>query len=86
MPHFWLTYGDANRLVGAIIIEAPSVLQARTDAALRGLDAGAPFAEGHPLSTKVIASVPSAKIGRMMSGSEAAKLITLLETRRKSRR
>jgi hypothetical protein len=86
MPHFWLTYGDANTLVGAIILEAPSMLQARTDAAMRGLDGGAPFAEGHPLSAKVMASVPSTKIGRMMSGSEAAKLISLLETRRKPRR
>jgi hypothetical protein len=84
--HFWLTYGDANRLVGALIIEAPSMSQARADAALHGLDGGAPFAEGHSLSAKLMASISSTKIGRMMSGSEAAKLITLLETRRKSRR
>jgi hypothetical protein len=83
MPHFWLTYGDANRVIGAIIIEAPSMLQARTDAAASGLDAGAPFAEGHPLSAKLMASVPPAKIGRMMSASEAAKLISLLEGRRR---
>jgi hypothetical protein len=82
MPHFWLTYGDANRLIGAIIIEAPSMSQARMDAAVSGLDAGAPFAEGHPLSAKLMASVPRAKIGRMMSGSEAAK-ISLLEGRRR---
>jgi hypothetical protein len=60
MPHFWLTYGDANRVIGAIIIEAPSMPQARTDAPASGLDAGAPFAEGHPLSAKLMASVPPA--------------------------
>jgi hypothetical protein len=83
MPHFWLTYGDANRVIGAIIIEAPSMLQARTDAAVRGLDGGAPFAEGHPLSAKLMASVPATKIGRMLSGSEAVRLISLLEGRRR---
>jgi hypothetical protein len=83
MPHFWLTYGDANRVIGAIIIEAPSMLQARMDATVAGLDAGAPFAEGHPLSAKLMASVPPTKIGRMLSGSEAVRLISLLEGRRR---
>jgi hypothetical protein len=86
MAHFWLTYGDANRLIGAIIIEAPTMLQARMEATVSGLDAGAPFAEGHPLSDKLMASVPPAKIGRMMSGSEAAQLIRLLQGRRAPRR
>jgi hypothetical protein len=72
MPDFWLTYGDANRIMGAIILEAPTMLQARMDAAVRGLDRGAPFAEGHHLNVDLIASVSSTKIGRMMSGAEAA--------------
>jgi hypothetical protein len=84
MPHFWLTYGDDNKVIGAIL-DAPSLLQARIDATVAGLDAGAPFAEGHPLSAKLVASVPPAKIGRIMSGSEAAQLIRLLEGRRASR-
>jgi hypothetical protein len=46
MPHFWLTYGDASRLVGVVVMEAPSMLQARMKAAVPGIDAGAPFAEG----------------------------------------
>jgi hypothetical protein len=70
MPYFWLTYGDANRAIGAIIIEAPSMLQARTDAAVSGLDGGAPFAEGHPLSAKLMASVPPAKIGQMLDNDD----------------
>jgi hypothetical protein len=86
MAHFWLTYGDGNKVIGAIILEAPSMLQARTDAAASGLDAGAPFAEGHPLSAKLMASVPPTKIGRMMTGSEAARLIGLLEGRHRPRR
>jgi len=49
MPHFWLNYGDASRLVGVIIMDAPSMIEARRNAAVRGIDAGAPFAEGHQL-------------------------------------
>ena len=29
MSHFWLTYGSADGLVGVVIMEAPSMLQAR---------------------------------------------------------
>jgi hypothetical protein len=83
MAHFWLTYGAGNKVIGAIILEAPSMLQARMDATVAGLDAGAPFVEGHPLGAELMASIPPAKIGRMMSGSEAAKLISLLEGRRR---
>jgi hypothetical protein len=58
MPHFWLTYGDADRFVGAVIMEAPSILEARMNAAVRKIAVGLPFAEGHQLSTKLIALVP----------------------------
>jgi hypothetical protein len=86
MPHFWLTYGDANRIIGAIILEAPTMLQARMDAAVSGLDRGAPLAEGHHLSADLIASVPSTKIGQMISGAEAAQLLGLLKGRRRPQR
>jgi hypothetical protein len=52
------------------------------DAAVRGLDRGAAFAEGHHLSADLIASVPSTKIGQMISGAEAAQLLGLLKGRR----
>jgi hypothetical protein len=86
MPFFWLTYGDANRITGAIILEAPTMLQARMDAAVRGLDRGSPFAEGHHLSADLIASVPSTKVGQMISGAEAAQLLSLLKGRRRPQR
>jgi hypothetical protein len=62
------------------------MLQARMDAAVRGLDRGAPFAEGHHLSVDLIASVSLTKIGRMMSGAEAAQLLRLLKGRRRPRK
>jgi hypothetical protein len=42
MMHFWLTYREAGRLVGVVIIDAPSLFQTRLKAAVRGIDAGAP--------------------------------------------
>jgi hypothetical protein len=81
MPHFWLTYGDASRLVGVVVMEAPSMLQARMKAAVPGIDAGAPFAEGHALSAKLTASVSPTQIGRMLSRGDAAKLLARFEGR-----
>jgi xanthine dehydrogenase iron-sulfur cluster and FAD-binding subunit A len=40
MPHFWLTYGDPDRFVGVAIMEAPSLLEARMNAAVRRIAAG----------------------------------------------
>jgi hypothetical protein len=28
MPHFWMTYRDSGRLVGVVIMDAPSLIQA----------------------------------------------------------
>jgi hypothetical protein len=81
MPYFWLTYGSAGGLVGVVIMEAPSVLQARMNAAVRSIAAGAPFAEGHELSARLMASVPPTQVGRMLSGVEAGELIRRLDAR-----
>jgi hypothetical protein len=78
MPHFWLTYGDADRFVGAVIMEAPSILEARMNAAVRKIAAGVPFGEGHELSAKMLTTIPPTLIGRMVSGKEAAQLILRL--------
>jgi hypothetical protein len=83
MSHFCMSYGDARRLVGVIIMEASTLLQARINAAVRGVDAGAPFTEGHHLSANLVASVPPTQIGRMMSGAEATQLIHRLDARRR---
>jgi hypothetical protein len=82
MSYFWLTYGSADGLVGVVIMEAPSMLQARMNAAVRNIAAGAPFADGHELSARLMASVPPTQIGRMLSGAEAAELIRRLDSRR----
>jgi hypothetical protein len=38
---------DGVRLIGVVIIEAPSLIQARLKAAVSGVDGVAPFAKGH---------------------------------------
>ena len=79
MPCFLLTFGDASRPpVGAVIIQAPSMLQARMTAVVRRLAPGVPFGEGLKLTAKMMATIAPEEIGRMMSGVEAAELILRL--------
>ena len=74
MPHFLLVFGDSSQPVGVVIMEAPSMLQAHTNAVARGLAAG----EAHELSAEMMTSVPPTQIGRIMSGAEAAQMIVRL--------
>jgi hypothetical protein len=79
MPFFLLTFGDASRPpVAAVIIEAPSMFQARVTAVVRRLAPGVPFGEDLKLSAEMIMAIPPEDIGRMMSGVEAAELIRRL--------
>jgi hypothetical protein len=79
MPHFLLTFGDARRSpVGVVIIEAPSMFQARMTAVVRRFAPGVPFGEGLEVSAKMMASIPPEQIGRMLSGEEASRLILRL--------
>jgi hypothetical protein len=74
-----LTFGDASRPPdGAVIIEAPSMFQARMTAVVRRLAPGVPFGEGLNLTAEMMAAIAPEKIGRMMSGVEAAELIRRL--------
>ena len=85
MTHFWLTYRDSSCLIGVAIVKAPSLIQARVNASVCGVDAGASFAGGHEVGAELIAAVPSSQTGRMLSGDEAAMLLGRLESRRPSR-
>jgi hypothetical protein len=79
MPKFLLTFGDARRSpVGVVIIEAPSMFQARMTAVVRRFAPGVPFGEGLEVSAKMMASIPPEQIGRMLSGEEASRLILRL--------
>jgi hypothetical protein len=79
MPHFLLTFGHARQPVaGIVIIEAPSVDQARMTAVLRRFAPGVPFGEKLKLSAKLVASIPPEQIGRMLAGDEASRLMLRL--------
>jgi hypothetical protein len=82
MPHFLLTFVDARRPVGVVVMEAPSMFQARMNAVVRRFAPGVPFGNGYELSAKMMMAIQPIKIGRMMSGPEARKLILqLVESR-----
>jgi hypothetical protein len=76
MPHFLLTFGDVSRPpVGVVIIEAPSMFQARMTAVVRRLAPGVPLGECHELSAEMMTSIPPTLIGRVMSSAEAERLL-----------
>ena len=78
MPHFLLVCGDPSQPVGIIVMEAPSMLQAYTNAVTRGLAGGLTFGEIHELSARMAATIPPDQIDRMVSGKEAAHMIVRL--------
>jgi hypothetical protein len=79
MPYFLLTFGDASRPpVGAVIIEAPSIFQARVTAVVRRLAPGVPFGESLKLPAEMMMAIPGEDIGRLMTGVEGSELIRRL--------
>jgi hypothetical protein len=66
-------------------MEAPSMLQAHTNAVARDLAGGLAFGEVHELSAKMAATIPPEQIDRILSGKEATRLILrLVEDRGKA--
>src|SRR5271170_1679772 len=56
---WWLTYRRSGRASGVVLIEAPSLTDARALASLEAIDASAEFAEGHELGAALAALVPA---------------------------
>jgi hypothetical protein len=79
MPRFWLTYRDARRVVGIIIMDAPSLTHARMKVTFAGNDEGLTFAGARDLGAGLLRLVPSTQIGRMLSGKEAEELLARSE-------
>jgi hypothetical protein len=83
MAHFLLVCRDFSRPVGVVIMEAPSMLEAYTNA--QNL-ADVPFGETHELSAKMMTTIPPTQIGRLMSGAQAAQMkVVFLSARSKCR-
>jgi hypothetical protein len=68
-----------RRRFGVVIMDFPRVIQARLRAAVKGIDQGAGFCEGHELDETAAALMPEPSIGRLLSEDEAAKLIRWIE-------
>src|SRR5438128_130190 len=77
---FWLCYRRDNRLLGAVILEAGTLLEARMLAALDGIDQLAEFSEGYELSAHHAAMVTANLVGRMLSPDEASRLMAWIES------
>jgi hypothetical protein len=76
---WWLTYHRSGKVVGVVVIEAPSLIDARMRAALEAVEAGVDFAEGHELDASRSALVPAEQLERMLSIDEANQLLKRLE-------
>jgi hypothetical protein len=85
VPHFLLVCGESSQPVGVVVMEAPSMLQAHTNAVARDLAGGLAFGEVHELSAKMATTIPPEQLDRILSGKEATHLILrLVEDRGKA--
>jgi hypothetical protein len=85
VPYFLLVCGESTRPAGVVVMEAPSMFQAHTNAVARDLAGGLAVGEVHELSTKMAATIPPQQIDRVLSGKDATQLILrLVEDRGKA--
>ena len=77
---FWLSFHRSGQFLGAVIIEARELLEARMLAAIDGLDECAEFAEGYELSPRQAAMISDHSRGRMLAPAEVSRLIAWIES------
>jgi hypothetical protein len=74
---WWLAFLDGD----VVLVEASSLLHARTVAAQFGLGRVSHFAEGHFIAPDRAALIPYGSIGRMLTPLESRQVLDLLERR-----
>jgi len=77
---FCLCYRRDNAPLGVVFIEARSLLEARTYAAIDGADQLADFSQGFELDADQASSVPPESRGRMISPDAARGLMAWIES------
>jgi hypothetical protein len=80
---WWLSYRRSGKVGGVVVVEAPSLIDARMCAALEAVEAGVDFAEGQELDAARSALVPAEQRERMLSIEEANQLLKRLEEKHK---
>jgi hypothetical protein len=70
---WWLTYRRSGKASGVVLIEAPSLDHAKTQAS--PVDAQSEFGEGHELDAGLAARVPAGQVGRMLTIEEARAVL-----------
>jgi hypothetical protein len=80
---WWLTYRRSGTAVGVVVVEAPSLIEARLRVALEAVEADVDFAEGHELDAALAALVPAEQLDRMLSIEEANQLLKRVEEKPK---
>jgi hypothetical protein len=79
---WWFNYCDhSGRLLGALILDSSSLVQARKRAAVEGTDHGARYCEGYELDRESADMIPAAAIGHMLDREEVRQLIRELARR-----
>ena len=82
-PLWCLTYRRDGELSGVVIVEGHTLIDARMQASLRGLEEGVAFAEGYSLDAAASrARVPMDDVGRMLTLDEAKQVLKRLEAGR----
>jgi hypothetical protein len=76
---WWLCLERDGRFLGVAIVEGETLAAARLRATTSGVAAAAKFTVGHPLDERCRALLTPDKIGRMLSGGEAAELAKRFE-------
>jgi hypothetical protein len=70
---WWLYFRRSRKLVGVVIIEAPTLYDARTRVAVRGIGSAADYGDGKEIDEDV-ALVPLNGIGGLLWAKEAQQL------------
>jgi hypothetical protein len=87
MPLFWLTYRfpisravryPDGRVAGVVVLDAPDLPQARSEAAVNCKDRGLEFASGYQLDPLSAEQIPANMIGRLLNQGDLRKLQRLL--------
>jgi hypothetical protein len=75
-------YRARDQMTGAVIVEGPSLIEARASAMRSGLEIGLAFERGRMLNAELSAIVAPLEIGRLMPLNEAKLIIERFESSR----